>query len=48
MATAADPGHMLHAKTGQDALDRLHSGPDGLSAAEAARRPARHGPNRLP
>lgn len=29
-------------------LDRFDSGPDGLSAAEAAQRLATHGPNRLP
>ena len=37
-----------HARTGADCLAALGSGPEGLSAAEAARRLATHGPNRLP
>ena len=37
-----------HARTGADCLATLGSGPEGLSAAEAARRLATHGPNRLP
>ena len=37
-----------HALSVKDALARLESGEDGLSDAEAARRQALHGPNRLP
>lgn len=37
-----------HAVPLQEALQATGSGPDGLSAAEAARRLARFGPNRLP
>ncbi|MBK9128442.1 MAG: cation-transporting P-type ATPase [Phycisphaerales bacterium] len=36
-----------HALDVQSALERLRSGPDGLSAEEAARRLDHHGPNRL-
>ena len=37
-----------HARSADDCLAALDSSPAGLSAAEAARRLARHGPNRLP
>ncbi len=37
-----------HAGTAADALQALRSTPQGLDAAEAARRLAEHGPNRLP
>ncbi|ROR32675.1 HAD-IC family P-type ATPase [Inmirania thermothiophila] len=37
-----------HALAAAEVLARLASGPDGLGAAEAAARLARHGPNRLP
>jgi len=37
-----------HALPAEAALGRLGSGPAGLAAAEAARRLAEHGPNRLP
>jgi magnesium-transporting ATPase (P-type) len=36
-----------HALGTDEVLDRLASGPDGLTAEEAARRLARHGPNRV-
>lgn len=36
-----------HALTAEEAVGRLGSGPEGLSAAEAAARLDRHGPNRL-
>jgi len=36
-----------HAITAEEALKRLETGKNGLSAEEAARRLARHGPNRL-
>ncbi|WP_135450910.1 HAD-IC family P-type ATPase [Tabrizicola caldifontis] len=38
----------FHAETGKAALERLGSRPQGLTAAEAARRLAEYGPNRLP
>jgi magnesium-transporting ATPase (P-type) len=37
-----------HAMPAEAALERLDTAPQGLSAAEAAARLARHGPNRLP
>ncbi len=37
-----------HAQTAADCLAELDAGPDGLSATEAARRLAVHGPNQLP
>jgi len=37
-----------HAASIDDTLDRLDTRPEGLSAEEAARRLAEHGPNRLP
>lgn len=37
-----------HALAANSVLARLASGPEGLSSAEAARRLAKHGPNRLP
>jgi len=37
-----------HALDAQAVLERLHSGPQGLSQEEAARRLAEHGANRLP
>jgi calcium-translocating P-type ATPase len=40
----ADP----HARTDRSCLEALDAAPDGLSVAEAARRLAAHGPNRLP
>ena len=43
-ASASEPWHALLAA---DALQMLHSGPEGLSAEEAAQRLAAHGPNRL-
>jgi Cation transporter/ATPase, N-terminus len=36
-----------HALDGEEALAALESGPEGLTAAEAAARLARHGPNRI-
>ena len=38
----------IHAKTAEACLEGLAATPDGLTAAEAARRLAEHGPNRLP
>lgn len=38
----------FHALTAGEALSRLEADPSGLAAAEAARRLAEHGPNRLP
>jgi calcium-translocating P-type ATPase len=37
-----------HAIPAADCLAALHAAPEGLTTAEAARRLARHGPNRLP
>jgi calcium-translocating P-type ATPase len=37
-----------HAKTAETCLNALGASPDGLTAAEAARRLSEHGPNRLP
>ena len=37
-----------HAQTAADCLAELYASPEGLSATEAARRLAVHGPNRLP
>ena len=42
---AAEPWHALSI---DETCERLRSGPAGLSAEEAARRLARHGPNALP
>ncbi|WP_168733041.1 cation-transporting P-type ATPase [Aliigemmobacter aestuarii] len=39
--------HDPHARPAVDCLEALEAGPDGLSAEEAARRLAEHGPNRL-
>ncbi len=43
-----DPVVVWHATAGADALAALASTPSGLTADEATRRLARHGPNRLP
>ena len=45
--TAPSPTHW-HAQTVEDSLQRLDSGPTGLDTAEAERRLASFGPNRLP
>ncbi len=45
---AGEAGPAWHAMPAADALRRLDAGPTGLDAAEAARRLAAHGPNRLP
>jgi magnesium-transporting ATPase (P-type) len=46
---AQDAGPLpWHALPAEEALRRLGAGPAGLAAAEAARRLAEHGPNRLP
>jgi magnesium-transporting ATPase (P-type) len=42
------PIEHAHARAAEEALSALDSGPTGLSAAEAARRLAEVGPNRLP
>ncbi len=36
-----------HAASGEEVLKRMHSGADGLSAAEAGKRLAEHGPNSI-
>lgn len=41
------PAEAWHAVAAEEALKRLETGRNGLSAEEAARRLARHGPNRL-
>ncbi len=41
------PAEAWHAIAAEEALKRLETGKNGLSAEEAARRLARHGPNRL-
>jgi magnesium-transporting ATPase (P-type) len=43
----ASTGEPWHALLAADALQTLHSGPEGLSAEEAARRLETYGPNRL-
>ena len=48
LAAAPQPRHVPHALTVDDALSALAAERNGLSAAEAAGRLARHGPNRLP
>ena len=42
------PAHAWHALPAEAAFERVASGPEGLSQAEAARRLAGYGPNRLP
>jgi len=46
--TPQSPAAAWHALPAAMALETLGSGPEGLSAADAAERLARHGPNRLP
>jgi magnesium-transporting ATPase (P-type) len=43
-----NPGITMHDRTTESALEALGGTPAGLSGDEAARRLARHGPNRLP
>jgi len=46
--TGTEPGGLpWHASPEQEVLARLETGPDGLTAAEAAERLRRHGPNTL-
>jgi magnesium-transporting ATPase (P-type) len=47
MAGGAITQPAWHALSADEALARTESGPDGLDAAEAARRLATHGPNLL-
>ncbi|MFP5360647.1 MAG: cation-translocating P-type ATPase [Actinomycetes bacterium] len=46
--TPASPAPAVHAEPARAVLDALESTPSGLSAEEASRRLASHGPNRLP
>ena len=46
--TPASPAPAVHAEPARAVLDVLESTPSGLTAEEAARRLASHGPNRLP
>ena len=46
--TDAPTDRAFHALSAEEAMRALGASPEGLSEAEAARRLARHGPNRLP